>query len=45
MNRENKKGFGLGISLIAIMLIVCIVLVIMMMTGGYILWNYEDNDN
>lgn len=31
---KNKKGFGLGISLIAIMLIVCIVLVIMMMTGG-----------
>ena len=34
MNHEKKKGFGLGISLIAIMLIVCIVLVIMMMTGG-----------
>ncbi|MFG0115308.1 DUF4889 domain-containing protein [Staphylococcus aureus] len=31
---KKKKGFGLGISLIAIMLIVCIVLVIMMMTGG-----------
>lgn len=30
---KKKKGFGLGISLIAIMLIVCIVLVIMM-TGG-----------
>lgn len=34
MNHEKEKGFGLGISLIAIMLIVCIVLVIMMMTGG-----------
>ncbi len=32
---KKKKGFGLGISLIAIMLIVCIELkVIMMMTGG-----------
>lgn len=30
---KKKKGFGLGISLIAIMVIVCIVLIIMM-TGG-----------
>ena len=31
---KNKKGLGIGIALISIMLIACIVLVIMMMTGG-----------
>ena len=31
---KNKKGLGIGIALIAIMSIVCIVLVVMMMTGG-----------
>ena len=38
---KNKKALGFG--LIAIMLIVCIVLVIMMMTGGkrYVLRYYE----
>lgn len=31
---KNKKGLGLGIALSGIMLIICVVLVIMMMTGG-----------
>lgn len=41
---KKKKGFGLGISLIAIMLIVCIVLSNHdddWRKERYILWNYE----